>query len=273
MRQRGRLGPRRLQRRDLQPPRAAPRAGGAPATASRSRCDTEVLVHGYEQWGATACVDAPAGMFAFAIWDARSARAAASPATASASSRSTTPSSTACLLFASEIKAILAYPGVPREVDRTALRQYLTFRYVPSPLTMFKGIAKLPAGHFLELRVDGSKTHDHACSTGTSSFQRHDVSFEEALEEGRPPPRKRRRFAPHVRCPAGRQLSGGVDRSLIVAHMERLRQRATARTGKGPHFLHRFRRRRSFQSCPTPARSPSNTAPNTTRSSSASTIS
>jgi asparagine synthase (glutamine-hydrolysing) len=188
-----------------------------------SRCDTESLVHGYEQWGARGLVERARGMFAIALYDSKTRtfllardRVGIKPLYYAVVD--------GVLVFASEIKAILAYPGVARDVDREALTQCLTFRYVPSPLTMFKGIAKLPAGHFLEFRVDGGEI-PKPTRFWDLSFKRSDVPFDEALErvdqllEGA--------VDSHLMSdvPLGAQLSGGVDSSLIVAHMERLRQR------------------------------------------------
>src|SRR5258706_1126403 len=197
-----------------------------------SRCDTEVLVHGYEQWGLTELLRRLRGMFAFAIYDARQGivslardRVGIKPLYYSIADDGT-------FLFASEIKALLAYPGLPREVDRDALLQYMTFRYVPSPLTMFRGIRKLPAGFFGQYDVGrGPGTPDR----GIALTRYWDVSFKRA----EPPPTfaealenvdglLEQSVSSHLmsEVPLGAQLSGGVDSSLIVAHMERLRQRA-----------------------------------------------
>lgn len=189
-----------------------------------SRCDTEALIHGYEQWGIAGLLDRARGMFAFAIYDAKSQTFVLARDRLGIKPLYYTIVE-GVLLFASEIKALLAYPGVSREVDRTALGQFLTFRYVPSPLTMFKGIAKLPAGHFIELRVD-QQNEITPKKYWDVSFQRHDVPFEEALEKI--DSLLESAVDSHLMSdvPLGAQLSGGVDSSLIVAHMERLRQRA-----------------------------------------------
>jgi asparagine synthase (glutamine-hydrolysing) len=189
-----------------------------------SRCDTESLVHGYEQWGIQGLLERARGMFAFALYDAKNKtfilardRLGIKPLYYAIAE--------GVLIFASEIKSLLAYPGIAREVDRTALGQFLTFRYVPSPLTMFKGIAKLPAGHFIELRIDGANAIKPR-RYWDIRLQRNDVSFADALEK------VDRLLESAVEShlmsdvPLGAQLSGGVDSSLIVAHMERLRQRA-----------------------------------------------
>jgi asparagine synthase (glutamine-hydrolysing) len=186
-----------------------------------SRCDTETLVHGYEQWALPALVERARGMFAFAVYDARDGsfwlardRLGIKPL------YYTTVDGV--LLFASEIKALLAYPGLARAVDSDALTQFLTFRYVPAPLTMFRGIFKLPAGHYLRVGRDGVGLPKRYWDL---KFEPSDASFEQALETT--DSLLESAVASHLMSdvPLGAQLSGGVDSSLIVAHMERLRQR------------------------------------------------
>ncbi|MBE2216501.1 MAG: asparagine synthase (glutamine-hydrolyzing) [Opitutaceae bacterium] len=109
--------------------------------------DTEVIVHGYEQWGRD-CVSRFNGMFAFAIWDTHNRELFIARDHLGIKPLYYTQLGST-LLFASEIKAILAYPGIQRAVDLDALAQLFTFRYVPSPLTLFKGILKLPPGHWM----------------------------------------------------------------------------------------------------------------------------
>ena len=119
----------------------------------KTRSDTEVIVHAYEQWGKE-CVRRLNGMFAFALWDARSRESflardhlGIKPLYYVALDNR--------ILFASEIKALLQDRQCPREVDVEALGELFTFRYVPSPKTLFKGIKKLPAGHRMTLSRRG----------------------------------------------------------------------------------------------------------------------
>ncbi|MEX2642694.1 MAG: hypothetical protein WD270_04530, partial [Acetobacterales bacterium] len=116
--------------------------------------DTEVILHAFEQWG-IACLDRFVGMFAFALWDARERalwlvrdRAGVKPLYYTVRDGR--------LLFASEIKAILRDPSVPRAVDDEAFFHYLSFLTTPAPQTLFAGIRKLPAGCWLRLGADGS---------------------------------------------------------------------------------------------------------------------
>jgi asparagine synthase (glutamine-hydrolysing) len=113
----------------------------------RTRSDTEVIVHAYEQWG-SACVKRFNGMFAFAIWDSRKRELflardhlGIKPLYYVARDHQ--------LLFASEIKSLLQHPECPRAMDLESLAELFTFRYVPAPKTLFQGIAKLPSAHFM----------------------------------------------------------------------------------------------------------------------------
>ena len=107
--------------------------------------DTETIVHAYEQWGDD-CVTRLRGMFAFAIWDARRQRLflardrfGEKPLFLQESEGE--------LLFASEIKALIAVrPGLAADIDAAALWDYLAYRYVPGPATLYKGIRKLMPG-------------------------------------------------------------------------------------------------------------------------------
>jgi asparagine synthase (glutamine-hydrolysing) len=119
----------------------------------KTRSDTEVILHAYEQWGKE-CVRRFNGMFAFALWDskrkevflARDHLGIKPLYYVSVGSR---------VLFASEIKALLEDPDYHREIDVEALGELFTFRYVPSPKTLFKGIRKLPPGHRMKLSQGG----------------------------------------------------------------------------------------------------------------------
>lgn len=113
----------------------------------RTRSDTEVIVHAYEQWGPD-CVSRLNGMFAFAIWDKRKRELFLARDHLGIKPLYYVKVGHR-LLFASEIKALLADPACPREVDIDALAELFTFRSVPSPKTLFSGIFKLPAGHYL----------------------------------------------------------------------------------------------------------------------------
>ncbi|HQT26404.1 MAG TPA: asparagine synthetase B, partial [Burkholderiales bacterium] len=116
----------------------------------RTHCDTEVIVHAWEEWG-EACVERFRGMFAFALWDrnrntlflARD-RLGIKPLY-----YSLLPDGR--FLFGSELKALLACPGLQKQMDPFAIEEYFAYGYVPEPRTIYFGTHKLPPGHTLTL--------------------------------------------------------------------------------------------------------------------------
>jgi asparagine synthase (glutamine-hydrolysing) len=125
----------------------------------KSHCDTEVLVHGYEQWG-EAMLDRIDGMFAFAIWDGRRRRLFAArdrmgkkPFYWAAVPRD--GGRPPLYAFGSELKALLDVPGLDRQVDPAALTRYLAFEYVPAPYAIIRGARKLDASQSFSLDLGG----------------------------------------------------------------------------------------------------------------------
>jgi asparagine synthase (glutamine-hydrolysing) len=185
----------------------------------RSRTDTEVIVHLYEQEGAE-CVKRLNGMFAFAICDLRGG----TPTLFMARDHfGVKPLYYCCrngrLAFASEIKALLEVDGIKATIDLQALDQYLTFLWVPDPKTMFEGIFKLPAGHCATFQNGDLKI-----------TQYWDLAFPPAgcefgLAEPKLAQEIRERFQKSVErqmvsdVPLGAFLSAGLDSSSIVAMM------------------------------------------------------
>ena len=182
----------------------------------RTRSDTEVIVHLYEEYGRQ-FIEHLDGMFGLALWDEKREslllgrdRLGIKPLYYSASDSR--------LIFASEVKAILQAPGVPRELDLNALGEYLSLGYVPGPLSMFRGIRKLPPASLM------------ICESGSCSIRTYweppaepDQGLREAdwgqlvldrLEEA-----VVSQMVSDV--PLGAFLSGGIDSSSIVALMAR----------------------------------------------------
>ena len=192
-----------------------------------TRCDTEALVHGYEEWGGPGLLQRLRGMFAFAIYDIPRRRLFLAR-----DRLGIKPcywwSDGELFLFGSEIKALLAHPALARRrVNGNAVSQFLTFRYVPAPLTLFEGVHKLPAGHYLELAVDGAGGIEPRRYWDVSFAPQQPVpDFAEALERVDELLSESVRLRLMSDVPLGAQLSGGVDSGLIVAHMERLRLEA-----------------------------------------------
>jgi asparagine synthase (glutamine-hydrolysing) len=181
----------------------------------KSHGDTEVIVHGYEDRG-DAIVAALDGMFALALWDARRRRLLLArdalgkkPLYYWHDGRR--------LVFASEIKGLLA-AGVPAEMNREALGEYLTLGYVATPRTLFRGILKLPPASTLV--VDGEGVHDprpYWDLPVPPADEVRPVALDEAAERVRELLREavRKRLVADV--PLGILLSGGVDSSAVAA--------------------------------------------------------
>jgi asparagine synthase (glutamine-hydrolysing) len=196
----------------------------------KSRSDTEVIVHLYEELGERV-VERLRGMFAFAIWDGRRRtlllardRVGKKPLYYKLDREA--------LRFGSEIKAILEDPAVVREPDPVALDRYLTYGYVPGPLTAFKGIAKLPPGHTLLVREDGRSELRRYWELRCGPKRRVETERDEraveddllaTLDEA-----TRLRMISDV--PLGAFLSGGVDSSAVVASMRKVSGAELVRT-------------------------------------------
>jgi asparagine synthase (glutamine-hydrolysing) len=177
--------------------------------------DTEVIVHLYEDEGA-ACVSSLHGMFAFALWDSRRRRllVARDRVGKKPLFYSERPGA---LSFASELGALLQDPEIPRDIDHEALDCYLAFDYVPSPMSAFRAVRKLPPGSLL-VYEDGQATIERYWQLDYG--RKHaGPSAEELEEEIRAAIRKavRRRMIADV--PLGAFLSGGIDSSAVVAAM------------------------------------------------------
>lgn len=181
----------------------------------RTKSDTEVIVHLFEEHGA-ACVDHLRGMFGFALWDNRERelfiardRLGIKPLYFTEQDES--------LIFASEIKALLRHPSVPSSLDHRALSEYLSLKYVPAPRTMFDGIRSLPPGHALQVRngrISVVRYWDVSFAKPTTT--RGDAEYKtELLALLRESVRLRLRSD----VPFGAFLSGGIDSSMIVALM------------------------------------------------------
>ncbi len=185
-----------------------------------TRSDTEVIIHAYEEWGDD-CALHLNGIFGFAIWDKRQQRLflardhyGVKPLYYYDDGKR--------LLFASEIKAILVDRNIPREVDREALDLFLTFRFVPSPLTMFRGIYKLPSGHRLIVENGGSRLERYWAPTPQVDEHLSEQDYITILQERLHTAVQRQMISD---LPLGALLSGGIDSSVVVAIMSRLADR------------------------------------------------
>ena len=178
--------------------------------------DTEVIVHLYEEFG-EGCIEKLRGMFAFAIWDSKEEKLFLARDRLGIKPLYYTFFNGA-FLFGSEIKSILQYEGIKKEVDLNALRDFLTFCYVPAPRTMFKGINKLSQGCFL------------VCKNGEVNIKKYweakinptNLSEKYCVEKLRNMLTESVKMRLMSEVPLGAFLSGGLDSSAIVAIMSSL---------------------------------------------------
>jgi asparagine synthase (glutamine-hydrolysing) len=178
-----------------------------------TRSDTETIVHAYEEWD-TRCLERLRGMFAFALWDARRRhlflaldRLGKKPLYYARIG--------AALVFASEIKALTAFPGFDRSLDLEAVSDYLSLLYVPREKSIFRAVRKLLPGHYL------------LADTRQSAVRQYwDIDFTPAAHDERRAARdlaERLREAVAIRLrsevPLGAFLSGGLESSAVVGLM------------------------------------------------------
>ena len=183
-----------------------------------SSTDTEVILHLYEELGID-CVQRLRGMFAFALWDGREHRLLLARDRVGQKPLFYTITSEA-ILFASEIKSLLQYPGLLREVDDESIHHFLTYGYIPGSRSIFRGIFKLPQahiltwhqGHFRITRYWDSNYKEKLILPTQKSYEEKFLQiFEEAV-----------RIRLRSDVPLGAFLSGGLDSSATVAVMSKM---------------------------------------------------
>ncbi len=183
-----------------------------------TRCDTETILHAYEQYG-TDCVTRFRGMFSFAVWD-KNARTLFCARDRLGKKPFYYYWDGQLFVFASEIKALLAHPAVSPRFEESLLSEYLNFGYCAGEQTLFSGIRKLMPGHWLLLTPDDLQIRQYweiPCPAGheTRDDQSWIAECRARLEEA-----VRTRLMSDV--PLGMFLSGGVDSSAIAALMKPL---------------------------------------------------
>lgn len=186
----------------------------------RSRCDTEVIVHAWEEWGER-CVEHFQGMFAFAVWDDPNRTLFLARDRFGEKPLYYALLDNGQFVFASELKALMLHPEAPRALDYQAIADYFSYGYVPDPRTIYARVAKLPPGHSLTLRSGSplpspQEYWNVRFAAGRAPDER--ALCEELVE--------RLRNAVGLRMisdvPLGAFLSGGVDSSAVVAMMSSL---------------------------------------------------
>jgi asparagine synthase (glutamine-hydrolysing) len=177
--------------------------------------DTEVILHAFEEWGID-CLHRLRGMFAFALWDARSKelwlvrdRIGVKPLYYSVHDRR--------LVFASEIKALLQDPQQERRVDEEAFYHYLSFLTTPAPRTLFAGINKLKPATWLRIGGDGTMREHRYWDVWDHVEPLEDASEDEIAEQLLGELRTSVRLRKVSDVPVGVFLSGGIDSSTNAA--------------------------------------------------------
>jgi asparagine synthase (glutamine-hydrolysing) len=186
----------------------------------RTRSDTEVILAAYAEW-ADDCVERLAGMFAFAIWDARERRLFL------ARDRVGKKPLYFCrdgsrFAFASELKALMMADVASDRLDPEAIDCYFTFGYIPAPRTIYRGVAKLPSARCVTVSQAGQNERSY-WSLGSSPLTTQ--SFHEAVEEFESLLDSAVASRLLSEVPLGAFLSGGLDSSLVVAAMARCMNR------------------------------------------------
>ena len=183
----------------------------------RTRCDTEVIVHAWEEWGED-CVQRMRGMFAFAVWDRNRQTLFLARDRLGVKPLYYAVLPNGQLIFSSELKALMIHPGLKRTTDARAVEDYFAYGYVPEPKTIFAGAQKLPPAHTLTLRrgapVCAPREYWDIPFTPLPS-----MNEQEAREELIARLREAVKIRLISEVPLGAFLSGGVDSSAVVAMM------------------------------------------------------
>ena len=185
----------------------------------RTNCDTEVIVHAWEEWGEN-CVDRFRGMFAFALWDRKKETLFLARDRLGVKPLYYSLLPDGRFVFGSELKVLLACPGLDRKMDPSAIEEYFAYGYVPEPRTIYSGTHKLPPGHCLSI-VRG-KPMPKPRKFWDVPFQPIQISEEDAERELIDRLREAVKIRLVAEVPLGAFLSGGVDSGAVVAMMAEL---------------------------------------------------
>jgi asparagine synthase (glutamine-hydrolysing) len=187
----------------------------------RTRCDTEVIVHAWEEWG-KACLDRFNGQFAFALWDAREERLFLARDRLGEKPLYYSLLSDGRLLFASELKSLLLSPQLDRPLDPQAIEEFFAYGYIPDPRSIYLGVRKLAPAHCLLVRrgepVPEPRSYWDVRFVGGTTAHKQEIE-EELITRLRASVRMRM----IADVPLGAFLSGGVDSSGVVAMMAGLK--------------------------------------------------
>jgi asparagine synthase (glutamine-hydrolysing) len=187
----------------------------------RTRCDTEVIVHAWEEWGAE-CLERFNGMFAFALWDGRREILFLARDRLGEKPLYYCILPDGFLLFASELKSLLLNPQVERKIDPQAIEEFFAFGYVPDPRSIYSGVRKLAPAHYLLIQR-GNPLVEPRNYWDVRFVDNTITCGEEAKEELISRLRQCVRMRMIADVPLGAFLSGGVDSSGVVAMMAGLK--------------------------------------------------
>jgi len=189
----------------------------------RTHCDTEVIVHAWEEWGES-CVERFRGMFAFAVWDRNRETLFLARDRLGIKPLFYARLEDGFFIFGSELKALKADPRLKREIDPAAVEEYFTFGYIPEPRTIYRNVHKLSPGHSLTLHRGDSMPRQKRY--WDVSFRPHPAMSE---QDAGSELIDRLREAVDIRMiaevPLGAFLSGGVDSSAVVSLMAGLSEK------------------------------------------------
>ena len=206
-----------LQRRDLQLPRAARARSKRKGHVFRTRSDTEAIVHAYEEWGVD-CRRAAARHVRLRALGPAAAATAPGPRPARQEAALLRRRSATRFIFGSEIKALLAFPGLDRTLDLEAVSDYLSLLYIPREKTIFRRVQQAAAG-----ALSGGRRRGDAGAPllGRSLRARADERIAERRSGSRSCSARRWRIRLRSDVPLGAFLSGGLDSSAVVGLMAR----------------------------------------------------
>ena len=182
----------------------------------KTRSDTEVIVHGWEQWGEQ-CVERFNGMFALAVWDQNQRCLFLARDRIGIKPLYYGVTRDGFLVFGSELKALLEYPGLERRLRADAIEDFFAFGYVPDPKSILEGVLKLPPGMTLRINADGRVPEPR--QYWDVAFPSDPIAAAGVLDEI--PERLGNSVGLRMIAdvPLGAFLSGGVDSSAVVGLM------------------------------------------------------
>jgi asparagine synthase (glutamine-hydrolysing) len=192
----------------------------------RTRSDTEVIVHAWEEWGAD-CVKSFRGMFAFALWDRNRSTLFLARDRLGVKPLYYAQLPDGTLAFASELKGLTAHPDLPRDLDALAIEDYFALGYIPEPRSIYLHARKLPPAHTLVVRR-GAPLPEPLPYWDVRFTLDNRVRGEDAVVELRERLRESVELRMISEVPLGAFLSGGVDSSAIVATMAQVSRKPVA---------------------------------------------